>query len=340
MNQGTVLITGGAGFIGSHTCVELLQHGYEVIVIDDFSNSFPGALERVEKLGDSAAPVYEADLCDASALDQVFRRHKINTVIHFAGKKAVGESVKIPLQYYNVNVGATVSLIGAMCRHGVHGLVFSSSCSIYGRAGRTPVTERHPAAPISPYARSKWMCELIIADAWQRYPELNVIALRYFNPIGAHDSGLLGEDPRGVPTNIVPYLAQVAAGRLERLKVFGDDYTTPDGTCVRDYIHVMDVADGHRVALGHLEDEPGVEVLNLGSGVGTSVLELIRAFEVACGRTIPYEIVGRRPGDVDEVVADPTLVEQKWGWRATRGLAEMCRDAWNFRLHSPRGYES
>jgi UDP-glucose 4-epimerase len=334
-----VLVTGGAGFIGSHTCVELIQSGYDVVVLDNYANSNVGGLQRMEKLVGQPVVAYDVDLVDGDAVDEVFRRHRIDVVIHMAGKKAVGESADIPLVYYDVNVGGTVALLSVMRQHEVRRMVFSSSCSVYGSAVCVPITEDEPAAPASPYARTKWMCELIIADFCQRYPEMNVIALRYFNPIGAHHSGLLGEDPKGIPHNIVPYLARVAVGRLERFHVFGDDYKTPDGTCVRDYIHVMDVADGHRLALEHLEDERGMQVFNLGRGIGTSVLELIQAFEAACEGPIPYRIVERRPGDVDKLVADSTRIERRWGWRATRGLAEMCRDAWNFQQVNPAGYE-
>jgi len=294
----------------------------------------------VEKVGGRPVLAYEADLADADVLDEILRRHGIDAVMHFAGKKAVGESVDRPLEYYDVNVGGTVALLRAICRHRVRRLVFSSSCSIYGRVAGMPISEREPAAPTNPYARSKWISELILADACLRWPELDVIALRYFNPIGAHDSGLLGEAPKRAPDNIVPYLMCVAAGRLDHLRVYGDDYETPDGTCVRDYVHVMDIAAGHRMALEHMEGETGVQVFNLGSGIGTSVLELVREFEAASGKPVPYEIVGRRPGDVDELVADSSLAEEKWAWRASRGLGEMCRDAWNFQRVNPYGYQS
>jgi UDP-glucose 4-epimerase len=247
--------------------------------------------------------------------------------------------VRMPLEYYDINVGGTVNLLTVMLEHDVHDLVFSSSCSIYGEAERVPITEGHPAAPTNPYARSKWMCEQVLADTCRRFPELTVLALRYFNPVGAHDSGLLGEDPKGVPNNVMPYLAQVAVGRLERLSVYGDDYPTPDGTGVRDYIHVMDVADGHRVALDHLGDAAGYRVFNLGTGVGTSVLQLLAAFEDACGAELPYRVVERRPGDVAELVADPSSVGRTWGWHTTRDLAAMCRDAWRFQQLNPAGYD-
>nr|WP_262388000.1 UDP-glucose 4-epimerase GalE [Streptomyces parvus] len=335
----TILITGGAGFIGSHTCVELLRTGHEVVVLDDHSNSSPEALERIAKVaGRPLAATYVADVRDRRSLNAVFTAHPIDAVIHFAAKKAVGESVRIPLAYYDINVGGTMALVSAMHDHGVHRLVFSSSCSIYGNATTVPLTEESPAAPTNPYASTKWACERALADLCQHTPELRVSALRYFNPVGAHPTGLLGEDPRGMPNNIMPFLTQIAVGRREELKVFGDDYPTPDGTGVRDYIHVVDVADGHRVALDHIDDEPGMHVFNLGTGRGTSVLDLLRTFEEASGRPIPYSVTGRRPGDVAELVADPARVAAAWGWSARRDLAAMCRDAWNFQEQNPYGY--
>jgi len=335
----TVLVTGGAGFIGSHTCVELLENGYEVVVLDDYSNSSPVALERIEKLaGRPLAGVHEADVRDAAAVSAVLAAHPVDAVIHFAAKKAVGESVEIPLDYYDINVGGTLTLLRTMRDAGVHQLVFSSSCSVYGAAERVPLTEDDPVGPTNPYARTKWMCEQVLSDACARYPELRVIALRYFNPVGAHESGLLGEDPLGVPNNVMPYLAQVAVGRLPRLLVFGADYATVDGTGVRDYIHVVDVADGHRAALDHLGDRAGLQILNLGTGVGTSVLQLAAAFSAACGTDLPVEVVGRRPGDVAALVADPQRAEAAWGWRTTRDVGQMCRDAWKFQQLNPTGY--
>ncbi|MFF7449771.1 MULTISPECIES: UDP-glucose 4-epimerase GalE [unclassified Streptomyces] len=335
----TVLVTGGAGFIGSHTCVELLRSGHEVVVLDDHSNSSPEALERVAKIaGRPIAAVHTADVRDRRALDAVFASHAIDAVIHFAAKKAVGESVLIPLTYYDINVGGTTALASVMHDHGVHRLVFSSSCSIYGNATVVPLTETSPAAPTNPYATTKWTCEQILADLCRHVPELRVLALRYFNPAGAHPSGLLGEDPRGVPNNIMPFLAQVAVGRRKELSVFGDDYPTPDGTGVRDYIHVMDVAEGHVAALDHLDDEPGLQVFNLGTGHGSSVLELVRAFEEACGLPVPHRVAPRRPGDVAELVADPAKVAAAWGWTARRDVAAMCRDAWRFQRLNPNGY--
>ncbi len=336
--RSTVLVTGGAGFIGSHTCVELLAHDYDVVIVDDYSNSSPGAVRRIEQVAGRPLTAYQADLRDPSALGDIFAAHRFDAVIHFAAKKAVGESMNIPLEYYDINVGGTVTLLRAMAQHSVQRLVFSSSCSIYGSATRLPLAEDDPAQPTNPYARSKWMCEQVLRDACARYPELRVIALRYFNPIGAHPSGLLGEDPHGTPNNVLPYLAQVAVGRLSSLPVFGGDYPTPDGTCIRDYVHVVDVADGHRLALHRIDDEAGMRVLNLGTGVGTSVLELIAAFQAAVGSPLPYDIVQRRPGDVPELVADPSLVASVWGWRTTRNVEHMCRDAWRFQQRNPNGY--
>jgi UDP-glucose 4-epimerase len=334
----TVLVTGGAGFIGSHTCVDLLEHGYETVVVDNYSNSTPAALDRVQKIAGRPLVAYEADLRDRAALDEVFRRHPIDAVIHFAAKKAVGESMRIPIDYYDTNLAGTTSLLRAMHENGVHRLVFSSSCSIYGDAARVPLTEDDEARPTNPYARSKWICEQILRDACERYPELSTIALRYFNPIGAHPSGQLGEDPLGVPSNVVPYLMQVAVGRLEQLSVFGDDYGTPDGTAIRDYVHVLDVVSGHRVAMEHLSEETGLRVFNLGTGVGTSVLQLVAALSAVCGRPLPYTITGRRPGDVATLIADPARVRDAWGWQATRDLGDMCRDAWQFQRLNPAGY--
>jgi UDP-glucose 4-epimerase len=337
----TVLVTGGAGFIGSHTCVELLEHGYEVIVVDDFSNSSPRALERVEKAaGRPVSAFYEGDLRDSSVLDWVFTHHDIDAVIHFAAKKAVGESVDIPLEYYDINVSATTGLLRAMLANGVHKLVFSSSCSIYGQTETVPLDENEPAAPTNPYARSKWFCENIIGDAARRYPELTAVALRYFNPVGAHESGLLGEDPQGVPNNVMPYMMQVAVGRRDELQIFGDDYPTDDGTCIRDYIHVMDVADGHRVALENMVSTGAMQVFNLGTGVGTSVLGLVQAFKDACDITIPARIAGRREGDVPKLIADPRKVADAWGWQTSRDLLAMVRDAWEFQRLNPYGYET
>ncbi|MEV4333427.1 UDP-glucose 4-epimerase GalE [Streptomyces sp. NPDC049597] len=338
-NPSTIMVTGATGFIGSHTCVDLLDHGYEVVVVDDFSNSSPQVVSRIQRLaGRFLDAVYEVDVRDRHALSAVFDRHHVDAVVHFAAKKAVGESVRLPVEYYDVNVGGTTALLATMHEHGVHRLVFSSSCSIYGEADTSPLTEQDPARPSNPYAASKWTCEQMLADVCRRRPDYTVLSLRYFNPVGAHPSGMLGEAPPGEPDNLMPYLAQVAAGRRERLRVFGNDYATADGTGIRDYIHVMDVAEAHRTALEHLGDSTGLRVFNLGVGSGTSVLELLAAFGEESGKTIPYEVVDRRPGDVTELVADPSAVTREWGWRATRDLAAMCRDAWRFQQLNPAGY--
>jgi UDP-glucose 4-epimerase len=336
----TILVTGGAGFIGSHTCLELLKRGCSVVTVDDYSNSSAAALDAVRRISAGDLTAHQLDLRDQDALDQVFGAHEIEAVIHFAAKKSVRESVQMPVDYYSVNVGCTLSLIRAMLRHRVRQLVFSSSCSIYGGQYSEPISEDNATGPANPYARSKLMCEQILGDACRRHPELSVIALRYFNPVGAHPSGSLGEDPAGVPSNVMPYMMQVAAGRLERLEVYGDDYSTPDGSGVRDYIHVLDVAEAHCMALGHLGDQKGTRAFNLGTGTGVSVLELRAAFQEISGRMIPYEIVGRQPGDVGTLVADPSRIEKAWGWRADRDLAAMCRDAWRFQRLHPSGYMS
>lgn len=346
----TVLVTGGAGFIGSHTCVELLQHGYSVVVADDHRNSSPEALARVEEIaGRPLAASYRLDVRDRAGLDEVFRAHRFDAVVHFAALKNVRESWDIPFEYYDVNLGTLLAVLDAMRKHGVERLVFSSSCSIYGEAQDVPLDESKPAQPTNPYARSKWMCEQILADVSRTCPELATYSLRYFNPAGAHPSGRLGEDPTGIPGNVMPYAMQVAVGRREKLSIFGGDYGTADGTAVRDYIHVVDVADGHRVALRQLGVDPGgaaaavgpgTHVLNLGTGVGTSVLELVHAIEGASGRPVAYEVVERRAGDVTRLVASPEAAERAWGWRTTRGVADMCADAWRFQQAHPRGYEA
>jgi UDP-glucose 4-epimerase len=347
----TVLVTGGAGFIGSHTCVELLAHGYDVVVVDDHRNSSPEALARVEKIaGRPLSGAYRLDVRDRTRLDEVFRTHRVDAVVHFAALKSVRESTDVPLEYYDVNLGALLALLDAMRRHGVDRLVFSSSCSIYGEAQNVPLDESRPARPTNPYARTKWMGEQILADMARAWPDLAVYSLRYFNPAGAHPSGLLGEDPSGVPGNVMPYAMQVAVGRREKLSIFGGDYDTPDGTAVRDYIHVVDVADGHRVALRQLgvapggaraeaAAGPGMHVLNLGTGVGTSVLELVHGIERASGRPVAYEVAERRAGDVTRLVASPDAAERAWGWRTTRDVAAMCADAWRFQEAHPDGYQ-
>ncbi|MCU1459351.1 MAG: galE [Actinomycetia bacterium] len=334
----SVLVTGGAGFIGSHCCVDLATHGVDVVVVDDHSNSSPRALDRVAELVGVEIPSYEIDVRDPAELESVFAAHDIDAVIHFAARKAVGESVAMPIEYYESNVGGLLNLLRTMRAHEVDRLVFSSSCSIYGDADDVPILEDTPPRPTNPYARTKWMGEQILADACAVETAWSVMALRYFNPVGAHESGRIGEDPRGIPNNLMPYLTQLAVGRLHELSVFGDDYPTVDGTGVRDYIHVMDVVEGHRVALEHMTS-PGFRSLNLGTGTGTSVLQLLAAFTEVCGRELPYRIVARRPGDVAELVADPERAAVELGWRARRDVLDMCRDAWRFQQENPGGYE-
>jgi UDP-glucose 4-epimerase len=338
----TVLVTGAAGFIGSHTTVDLITAGYDVLGVDNFANSSPGAVKRIEKLaeGTGSFTFVELDLRDRVGLTDLLRRHPVDAVIHFAAKKAVGESVEFPFDYHDTNVGGTLSLLAAMLERGVNRLVFSSSCSIYGDASTVPIREDAPARPTNPYARTKWMCEQILTDVCRRHTDWHATSLRYFNPAGAHPSGLLGEDPRGIPNNVLPYLAQVAVGRRAELSIFGDDYPTPDGTGVRDYLHVLDLAEGHRLALGALDDAPGHRVINLGTGRGTSVRALLDAFSAACGRTLASRVVARRAGDVAELVADPTLAAELLGWTASRDVAAMCRDAWEFQRLHPNGYET
>lgn len=333
-----VLVTGGAGFIGSHTCVELLARGHDVVVVDNYSNSSPAALAAIAGLAGRHVLAHELDMRDHHALDQVFARYPIDAVIHFAAKKAVGESMLIPLEYFDINLAGTTNLLRTMHEHGVHNLVFSSSCSIYGDQYAAPITEEDLPAPTNPYARSKLICEQILADACRRYPEFSMIALRYFNPVGGHPSGKLGEDPHGVPDNVMPYMMQVAVGRLEKLTVFGTDYDTPDGSGVRDYIHVMDVAEAHCVAMERLADANGLRTLNIGTGTGISVLQLLATFQEVCGVTVRHEIAGRRAGDVGTLIADPSRVEKEWGWRTTRDLRAMCADAWRFQSLHPNGY--
>jgi UDP-glucose 4-epimerase len=335
----TVLVTGGAGFIGSHACADLLDHGYELIVVDNYANSSPKAFARVQRIaGRFLGALYELDIRDRPALSAVFDRHSVDAVVHFAACKSLSKATQTPMECYDNNVGGTTSLLRAMHEHGVHQLVYSSSCAVYGEAGPDPVDESAPAHPVNPYGASKWTCEQILSDVCRRRPEYTVQCLRYSNPAGAHPSGLLGEDPRGTPQNLIPFVAQVAVGRQDRLRVFGADYPTRDGTAVRDYVHVMDTVEAHRLALDHLADAPGMHVYNLGLGQGSSVLDVVAAFSRASGRPIPYEVAPRRPGDVAEVVADATAMARAWGWRPTRNLDDMCRDAWQFQRLNPDGY--
>ncbi len=340
----TVLVTGGCGFIGSHTVVRLLEDGYQVVVVDDLSNSSEKVLDRIGSIvGDEAAArlrFYRADVNDRGALDTIFDENAIDSVIHFAGYKAVGESVEKPLEYYSNNLGNTLVLAGAMRDHGCKSIVFSSSATVYGDPDALPLTEESPKKPATnPYGWTKWMIEEILRSFVVADPEWNVVLLRYFNPIGAHPSGLIGEDPQGIPNNLLPYVAQVAVGRREAVHVFGNDYDTPDGTGVRDYIHVMDLAAGHVAALAWMEGRSGCEVFNLGTGTGTSVLQIIEAFSAACGRELPYVIEPRRAGDVTANWADCTKAREMLGWEAQFGIEEMCRDSWHWQSMNPNGYE-
>ncbi len=338
MNK-TILVTGGGGFIGSHTVVRLIERGYDVVVVDNHSTSSPRSLDRVYELTGVRPVLYSIDIRDRQLLSEVFSAHEFDAVIHFAAKKAVGESTEKPREYFDINVGGTTSLLSVMRDNRVGRLVFSSSCSIYGNTEIVPLSEDAPPAPTNPYAWTKWTCEQMIEQACRYNGDLQAIALRYFNPIGAHPSGVLGEDPRGPVHNVMPYLMQVAVGRSRELTIFGSDYPTPDGTAIRDYIHVMDVADGHIDALDHLDDEAGMQVVNLGTGVGTSVLELRNAFAAASGTEIPFIVTERRLGDVPRLIADASKASESWGWSARYSVADMCRDSWNFQRRNPEGYD-
>jgi UDP-glucose 4-epimerase len=334
----TILVTGGAGYIGSHTCVELLNSGYDVVVVDNLCNSSEESLRRVKQITGKELTFYQVDLLDKEALTQVFQKEKVDAVIHFAGLKAVGESVAKPLEYYHNNVTGTLILCDVMRSFGVKDIVFSSSATVYGNPATVPIREDFPLSVTNPYGRTKLMLEEILRDLHVADSAWNVILLRYFNPIGAHSSGLIGEDPKGIPNNLAPYITQVASGKLEALGVFGDDYDTPDGTGVRDYIHVVDLAVGHVKAIEKLKADPGVRTYNLGTGCGYSVLDLLKAFSKACGKEIPYVIKPRRPGDIATCYADSTLSENELGWRAERGIEEMCKDAWRWQYNNPKGY--
>lgn len=336
-----ILVTGGAGYIGSHTCVELLKAGLEVVVVDNLCNSSRESMKRVMEIAGKKLNFYEADLLDREALEQIFEKESIDGVIHFAGLKAVGESVGKPLEYYHNNITGTLVLCDVMRKHGVKSIVFSSSATVYGDPEFVPITEECPKGDITnPYGRTKGMLEQILTDLNTADPQWNVMLLRYFNPIGAHESGRIGEDPKGTPNNLLPYITQVAVGKLERLGVFGKDYDTPDGTCVRDYIHVVDLAVGHVKALNAMAKQAGgVWIYNLGTGIGYSVLDVIGAFEEANGVKIPYTIMERRPGDIPTCYADPEKAEKELGWKAERGLKEMCRDSWNWQKNNPGGFE-
>ena len=337
----TILVSGGAGYIGSHTCVELVKAGYDVAVFDNLSNSREESINRIERICGTRPRFYQADMLDADALEEIFQKEDVYAVIHFAGLKAVGESVAKPLEYYHNNITGTLVLLDVMRRHGVKNIVFSSSATVYGDPAFVPITEECPLGnPTNPYGQTKKMLEQILTDLQHSDPEWNVSLLRYFNPIGAHESGLIGEDPKGIPNNLMPYIAQVASGKLERLGVFGDDYDTPDGTGVRDYIHVVDLARGHVKTLQATEGKPGVHIWNLGTGNGYSVLQVVEAFERANGLTIPYDIKPRRAGDIATCYASAEKAERELGWKAEFDMDAMCRDAWNWQSKNPNGYDA
>lgn len=337
----TVLVTGGAGYIGSHTCVELLKNDYDVVVVDNLCNSSEISLRRVAELTGKAPCFYRCDVRDTAALSDVFRRHEIGCVIHFAGLKAVGESVQKPLAYYENNLGSTMTLCRVMLEHGVKQLVFSSSATVYAGDNPMPLSEESRTGDCSnPYGWTKYMCEIILSDIARATPGFSVALLRYFNPVGAHESGRLGEDPSGIPNNLMPFISQTAVGQRRELSVFGNDYDTPDGTGVRDYLHVVDLARGHVAAMDYLKTHEGAAVFNLGTGRGTSVLEMVHAFERANGVAVPYRITERRAGDLATVYADPKRSEQILHWRAERTLEDMCRDSWRWQSQNPRGYQS
>ncbi|MDE6616647.1 MAG: UDP-glucose 4-epimerase GalE [Lachnospiraceae bacterium] len=332
-----ILVTGGAGFIGSHTVVELLNAGYGVVVIDNLVNSSRESLERVKKITGKSVKFYEDDLLDMEALDNIFEKENISSVIHFAGLKAVGESCEIPLEYFNNNITGTINLLMAMKKYNVKSLVFSSSATVYGKPESVPIREDFPLSVSNPYGRTKLIIEDMLRDIYKADESWDIALLRYFNPIGAHESGEIGESPNGIPNNLLPYVAKVATGELEAVNVFGDDYDTPDGTGVRDYIHVADLAEGHIKALEKLSTHPGLVTYNLGTGKGYSVLDIIHNFEKACGKEIPYKITERRPGDIDMCYADPEKAKKELGWEAKRDIDKMCEDAWRWQSKYPKG---
>lgn len=334
-----ILVTGGAGYIGSHTCVELLEAGYDVVVVDNLYNASQKSLERVKEITGKDLTFYQADILDEEALDKIFDKEKVDGVIHFAGLKAVGESVAKPLEYYKNNITGTLILCDVMRKHNVKNIIFSSSATVYGDPAFIPITEECPkGSPTNPYGWTKSMIEQILMDFHTADSDWNVILLRYFNPIGAHKSGKIGEDPKGIPNNLLPYVAQVAIGKLECLGVFGNDYDTPDGTGVRDYIHVVDLAKGHVKAIDKIKENPGVKIYNLGTGKGYSVLDIVKAFGKACGHEIPYVIKERRPGDIATCYSDASLAKKELGWEAEYGIEEMCADSWNWQKMNPDGY--
>ncbi|MBZ4646716.1 MAG: galE [Clostridia bacterium] len=334
----SILVTGGAGYIGSHTCVELLNAGYDIVVVDNFSNSKPEALKRVKEITGKDFRFYEVDILDKKELEKVFSENDIEAVIHFAGLKAVGESVEIPLKYYHNNITGTLVLCEVMKKYGVKKMVFSSSATVYGNPKSVPITEDFPLGATNPYGRTKLMIEEILRDVYISDNDWSIALLRYFNPIGTHESGRIGEDPNGIPNNLMPYITQVAVGKREKLYVFGNDYDTHDGTGVRDYIHVVDLAKGHLKALEKIMSTKGIDAYNLGTGVGYSVLDVVKNFEKVTGQKIPYVITDRRPGDIDKCYADPTKAYKELGWKAEKSLEDMCRDSWNWQKNNPNGY--
>ena len=334
----SILITGGAGYIGSHTDLCLLNEGYDIVVVDNYDNSSPEALRRVMELAGKTFPYYEADACDEEKLAEIMKKHGVDSVIHFAGLKAVGESVRIPLRYYENNLLSTIRLLKAMETVGVKKMIFSSSATVYSADNQVPLTETGKLGCTNPYGWTKYMNEQILRDAAVADKELTVVLLRYFNPVGAHESGLIGEDPSGIPNNLMPFICQTAAGVRDKLSIFGNDYPTPDGTCVRDYIHVMDLADGHVKALEYAMDHQGTEIFNLGTGEGYSVYQMVAAFERANHLTLPHVDAPRRPGDIAVSYADPAKAKAVLHWQAKRTLDDMCRDAWNWQSRNPHGY--
>lgn len=344
ISESTILVTGGTGYIGSHTVVALIAAGFNPVIVDNLSNSKASVLDRIKKITGKRPPFYKLDMRNRAALNKVFQKHQIASVIHFAGLKAVGESVAEPLRYYENNIQSTITLCNVMAKHGVKKIIFSSSASVYGQASGIPIREDSAPAPTNPYARSKWIIEQILQDVYIADPGWRMVLLRYFNPVGAHESGQMGEDPRGIPNNLMPYISQVAVGRRNKINVFGNDYPTSDGTGVRDYIHVMDLAEGHIAALKKMEkktlwkSKQNPIIINLGTGRGYTVMEIIQAFSKASGKKIPYRITKRRPGDIAACYADITLAGKLLGWKAKRSLLDMCADAWRWQSRNPQGY--
>ncbi len=333
-----ILVTGGAGYIGSHSCVELLNNGFDIVIVDNLINSKDISIKRIEKITGKELKFHKIDLLDQDGLESIFNKYNFDAVIHFAGLKAVGESVEKPLLYYHNNISGTLILCKVMAKHKVKNIVFSSSATVYGDPHTVPITEDFPVSTTNPYGSTKLMIENILKDIYIA-KKWNIILLRYFNPIGAHESGMIGEDPNGIPNNLMPYISQVAVGKLKQLSVFGNDYDTIDGTGIRDYIHVVDLAKGHLKALNKLSENPGLKTYNLGTGIGYSVLEMVKAFQKVSGKKIPYKIVPRRSGDIASCYANPQKAEIELGWKTQFGINDMCRDTWNWQLKNPNGYE-